>query len=131
MCSSDLADIKKPRPFGKHGVVFYDNDGIILPNGLRIRYPNLRRIEKDGKSQIVYDSRKGEVSIWGGTVVENVIQALARIVVGHQMVKINEVYRVALTVHDAAVIVMPEDEKDKALEVVTGFMSVQIGRAHV
>ena len=44
--------------------------------------------------------------------------------VGHQMVKINEVYRVALTVHDAAVIVMPEDEKDKALEIVTGFMSV-------
>ena len=116
--------ITKPRPFGQHGVVFYDDEGIILPNSLRIRYPNLRRVEKDGKSQIVYDSRKGEVSIWGGTVVENVIQALARIVVGHQMVAINETYRVALTVHDAAVIVVPEDEKESAEKLVTGLMSL-------
>ena len=113
-----------PKVFGKHNCVFYDAEGVILPNGLRIRYPNLRRVEVDGKSQIVYDSRKGEVSIWGGTVVENVVQALARIVVGEQMLKINNVYRVVLTVHDAAVIVVPIDEKDQALEVVTGLMSV-------
>ena len=116
----------EPKPFGQHGVVFYDNDGIILPNGFRIRYPNLRKDwdEKDEKLRIVYDSRKGPVSIWGGTVVENVVQALARIVVGHQMVKINDTYRVALTVHDAAVIVVPEDEKEEAEEFVTGIMSV-------
>ena len=28
----------EPKAFGKHGVVFYDNEGVILPNGLRIRY---------------------------------------------------------------------------------------------
>ena len=119
----------KAKPFGKHNVVFYDNEGIILPNGLRIRYKNLRKEwdEDDQKLKTVYDSRKGKVSIWGGTVVENVVQALARIVVGHQMVNINETYRVALTVHDAAVIVVPEDEKDQAEALVTG----QIGRAHV
>jgi len=119
-------NIEEPRSFGKHGVVFYDNDGIILPNGLRIRYKNLRREwdEKDEKMKIVYDSRKGETSIWGGTVVENVIQALARIVVGHQMVNINDRYRVALTVHDAAVVVAPEDERDEAVSYITGIMSV-------
>jgi DNA polymerase I-like protein with 3'-5' exonuclease and polymerase domains len=57
-------------------------------------------------------------------VVENVVQALARIVVGEQMIQINEHHRVALTVHDAAVLVVPEDEKDKATECVTGLMSV-------
>lgn len=109
--------------FGEYGCVHYDNDGIILPNGFRIRYPNLRRVTKDEKTQIVYDSRKGEVSIWGGAVVENVVQALARIIVGTQMCEINHKYRVALTVHDAAVVVAPEEEVDDAVEFVTNVMS--------
>jgi DNA polymerase I-like protein with 3'-5' exonuclease and polymerase domains len=122
MLSAMMNGIKKPIQFGKHGCVFYDNDGIILPNGLRIHYPNLRRIEKDGKSQVVYDSRRGEVSIWGGTVVENVVQALARIVVGKQMIAIAERYRVALTVHDAAVVVVEDDEVDEAVKYITEVM---------
>jgi len=115
--------IKVKIMFGEYGCVFYDNDGIILPNGFRIRYPNLRRVTKDEKTQIVYDSRKGEVSIWGGAVVENVVQALARIVVGTQMCEINNKYRVALTVHDAAVVVADEDDVDDAIEFVTSVMS--------
>jgi len=77
----------------------------------------------DGKSRVVYDSRKGPVSIWGGGVVENVVQALARIIVGTQMVDINATYRVALTVHDAAVVVVPDDEVDEAIALITGLMS--------
>ena len=115
--------IKVKIMFGEYGCVFYDNDGIILPNGFRIRYPNLRRVTKDDKTQIVYDSRKGEVSIWGGAVVENVVQALARIVVGTQMCEINNKYRVALTVHDAAVVVADADDVDDAIEFVTSVMS--------
>jgi len=115
--------LKKPLAFGKHRCVTYDSDGIILPNGFRIRYPNLRREWEDGKSRVVYDSRKGPVSIWGGGVVENVVQALARIVVGTQMVQINEHYRVVLTVHDAAVVVVPEDEAEEAVQLITGIMS--------
>ena len=116
-------NIKKPIQFGKHACVYYDNDGIILPNNMRIRYTNIRREDIDGKSQIVYDSRKGAISIWGGAVVENVVQALARIVVGAQMVEINDTYRVALTVHDAAVVVIPDDEVDEAINLITGLMS--------
>jgi len=104
--------------------LFYDNEGIILPNGLRIRYPNLRRMDKDGKSQIVYDSRRGEVSTWGGSIVENVVQALARIVVGKQMIAISERYRVALTVHDAAVVVVHEDAVPDAMSYITEVMSI-------
>jgi DNA polymerase I-like protein with 3'-5' exonuclease and polymerase domains len=115
--------IKVKIVFGEYGCVHYDNDGIILPNGFRIRYPNLRRVTKDEKTQIVYDSRKGEVSIWGGAVVENVVQALARIVVGTQMCEINNKYRVALTVHDAAVVVADMDDVDDAIEFVTSVMS--------
>jgi DNA polymerase I-like protein with 3'-5' exonuclease and polymerase domains len=116
-------DIKTPLSLGKHGCLTYDSAGVILPNGLRIRYPNLRREWEDGKSRIVYDSRKGPVSIWGGAVVENVVQALARIIVGVQMLEIKKHYPVVLTVHDAAVVVVPEDEITSATELVTGIMS--------
>lgn len=123
MLSSMLNGVKTPLVFGQHDCVWFDEKGIILPNNLYIRYPNLRRDSKDGKPQIVYDSRKGDVSLWGGSVVENVVQALARIIVGTQMAQINEHYRVALTVHDAAVVVVPEDEADNAIRVITEIMS--------
>jgi len=113
----------KTLSFGEHSCVHFDKDGIILPNTLRIRYTNLRRQEMDGKTKTVYDSRKGTVSLWGGAVVENVVQALARIIVGTQMVEINETYPIALTVHDAAVVIVPEDEMDEAVRYITGVMS--------
>lgn len=98
---------------GQHEVLIVKPDGIELPNGLMIRYPQLRYDTDGDKSQFTYKSRKGTISLWGGTVVENVVQALARIVVGEQMLAINERYRVVLTVHDAAVIVVPEDETER------------------
>jgi len=120
--------------FGEHKCVLVDEYGITLPNGLGIRYKNLRKedetivseVEDEAdtvKSRTVYDSRKGSVSIWGGTFVENVVQALARIIVGEQMVQINKHYQVVLTVHDAAVVVVPEDEAEKAVKIITGLMS--------
>jgi DNA polymerase I-like protein with 3'-5' exonuclease and polymerase domains len=56
-------------------------------------------------------------------VVENVVQALARIIIGEQMLKINEKYRPVLTVHDAVVNVIPEAEIDSAMEYIIGTMS--------
>jgi len=123
-------DFKETLYFGQHKCVKVYNDGITLPNDLRITDKNLRRenvpSEHEGEppvSKIVYDSRKGKVFLWGGTFVENVIQALARIIVGEQMLAINKKYQVVLTVHDAAVVVVPEDEADEAVEYITGIMS--------
>ena len=50
------------------------------------------------------------------------IQALARIIVGEQMVKISEKYRPALTVHDAAVIVAPKAEAEEAMQFMLDIM---------
>ena len=50
-------------------------------------------------------------------MVENIVQALARIIVGEQMLKIRERYRPVLTVHDAAVIVAPKSELNEAVAV--------------
>ena len=120
----DLANWEgKPYYYGKHKCLRITEDGVGLPNGLSIRYPDLKLDTSESKSQYVYKSRKGPVSLWGGSLVENVVQALARIIVGEQMIKINERYRVALTVHDAAVIVVPEAEKDEALAYIVECMS--------
>ena len=100
---------------GRDGVLVVDGKkGIRLPNGLHLRYPNLRTQETDGKTELVYDNKKGRMSIptriYGGKVIENVCQALARIVIGEQMLMIAKKYKVAMTVHDAVMCVVPEQE---------------------
>lgn len=108
-------------PFGEHFCVWVTKDGILLPNGLKIRYPGLSR--HTDPRMLVYKSRRGMVNIWGGVVVENVVQALAKIIVGEQMLRINQRYRVALTVHDAAVVTVPREEIDEATAYIRECMS--------
>ena len=104
---------------GKNKCVWATASGIRLPNELFIRYPDLRLSDK----KYIYKSRRGVTSIWGGAMVENIVQALARIIVGEQMLKIRERYRPVLTVHDAAVVVCPEKETDEAVAFITEVMS--------
>lgn len=113
----------KPYYYGKHECLYISKEGVRLPNGLHIRYPELYLNTDENKSRYMYKSRKGPVSMWGGSLVENVVQALARIIVGEQMLKINERYRVVLTVHDAAVIVVKKEELDVAMKYITDVMS--------
>jgi DNA polymerase len=54
------------------------------------------------------------VKIYGGKVIENLCQALARCIIAEQMVQISKRYRVVLTVHDAIVSVVREEEVDEA-----------------
>lgn len=113
----------EPFYIGKHSVLLAKPQGIQLPNGLYIRYPDLKWDTSEAKSKFTYKSRKGKVSIWGGSVVENVVQALARIIVGEQMLMVAEKYRVALTVHDSVVAVVPVQEEAEAIEYIMNCMS--------
>ena len=121
----DIANWEDTKPYylGKHRCLTVTKEGIKLPNGLYIRYPNLELNPEKANSGYIYQSRKGPVSLWGGSVVENVVQALARIIVGQQMIKLTERYRPVLTVHDAAVCVVPEDEVDEACAWIVEVMS--------
>lgn len=47
---------------------------------------------------------------------ENIVQALARIIVGEQLLEIAKRYKVATTTHDEVVAVIPEDEAEAGLE---------------
>ena len=114
---------KKSYYLGVHRCLTVNSEGILLPNGCYIRYPKLTVEIEKGKKQFIYKSRRGDIHLWGGAVVENVVQALARCIVGEQMIAINERYPVVLTVHDAAVCIVPEEEVDKACRFIVECMS--------
>jgi DNA polymerase len=98
--------------------------GLSLPNGLFIQYPDLTRVTKDdGKSAWRYMSKGLPVYIYGGKCVENFTQAVARIIVGEQMLRIARRYKVVLTVHDAVACVAPIAEQDEAVRYVEECMS--------
>ena len=118
-------------PLGRSGVLDVEGaKGIRLPNGLYIKYPNLRRwINDAGKEELVYDTKKGKAvipnRIYGGKVIENVCQALARIAIGEQMLLIAKKYRVVMTVHDAIACIVPEQQTENAQEFVEMVMRIR------
>ena len=93
--------------------------GFLLPSGLYLNYADLQEDDEG----YTYKSRRGRIKIYGGKVVENVCQALARCVIGEQMLKISKKYKVALTVHDAVMAVVKEEEKDEAVAYVQECMT--------
>ena len=117
-------------PLGTEGALVVEGDkGVRLPNGLYIRYPNLRREYLGGQYGLVYDTKRGRSTIMtrihGPKMVENVTQALARIIIGDQLLMVARRYRVALTVHDSIVAIAPASEEAKAVEYITGCMKVR------
>ncbi len=114
---------------GREGVLNVDLLGIRLPNGMYIRYPNLRAVDVNGKTELIYDLKKGRATItsriYGGKVVENVCQALARIVIGEQMLMVARRLRVVMTVHDAVGAIAPVDEADEARTFVEDCMRIR------
>ena len=109
----DALTQKKTAPVGcQPQALSLTESGFLLPSGL---YLNYRDLQKDSDDQYSYASRRGRIKIYGGKIVENVCQALARCVIGEQMLKISRKYKVALTVHDAVMAVVKEEEKDEAL----------------
>ena len=117
---------------GRPNVLRVDGkQGILLPNGLRLKYPNLRS-HTDPETQetgLVYDTKRGKTAlltkIYGGKAVENICQALARIIIGEQMLMVARKYRVVMTVHDAIACVVPEKEVGTAREYVEMCMKIR------
>lgn len=111
--------------FGRGGLLQVDGTaGIRLPNGLYLKYPNLQIVEnpETNRPEFVYDTKRGKsvvvTRIYGGKVVENVCQALARIIIGWQMLKVAKKYKVVMTVHDAIACIAPKEEAETAREYV-------------
>ena len=101
---------------GKAGVlkVLPEVNGIRLPSGLIMRYDDLKAEDGEMGVQFSYKTRRGRVNIYGGKVIENVCQGIARCVMTDQMLLISKRYPILLTVHDSVVCCVPDSEVDEA-----------------
>lgn len=110
---------------GKSGVIVdhipisYSGEKIYLPNGMFINYPELKSTS-DG---FEYKTRKLHTKIYSGKATENLIQALARMVIAEQMLKIKARYKAALQVHDEVVVVVPDEQIEEAKEFIAKTMA--------
>ena len=100
---------------GREGVLRVFNTSIKLPSGLLMRYDELKVEPGEKGPSFMYRTRKGFTYIYGGKVIENVCQAVARCIIGEQMLRIAKRYRVVMTVHDAIACIAPEAEAQEAM----------------
>ena len=139
LCGNALTMMVNGRSGMINDRIEYDNTGILLPNQLKITYPALR--QTGSGFQYINDARTYRkflkdrvlglpcddlpwVKIYGGKVTENIVQALAGIIVREQMVKIGlSGYFVAFQVHDENVCVVPADGAEQAEEHIIKLMS--------
>lgn len=117
---SSLADGKEFR----YKCVVFRKGEIELPNGMKLLYPDLRQ-QKDteGRSQWVYgpDATK----LYAGKVTNNIVQAIARIVMTDGMLRVSRKYPVVGTVHDELLAVVPDEEVSAAKTWVLAQMTME------
>jgi DNA polymerase len=101
---------------GRKGVldISVDKTAIILPSGLPMYYHDLFAKLEEERPQYYYKTRRGPNKIYGGKVVENVCQAVARCIIAFQMLLIAKRYKVVLTVHDSIVSCVKDEEVPEA-----------------
>ena len=114
-----------------------EEQAIILPNSMRIRYPELQMQTGDkGWPEYSYRKTRFRNRIYGAAVTENIIQALARIIVSYQMCKVKQtldqwskeandgkIRRVVHMVHDEIIVVVPDEEAEKTQKLMETIMS--------
>jgi DNA polymerase bacteriophage-type len=103
---------------------------IILPNGIELKYDTLEFYSDpdDGDRYWRLKTRKGWVKLYGAKLVENIIQALARVVVSQAMLRLKKLgYRTKNTKHDSLWLLIPKDGRlDKHKETILREMSREL-----
>ena len=105
-----------------YGPLTISNNALRLPNGMYLKYPNLRYV--NGEFLYFSGRFKGPIRTHGPRLVENIIQALARIVITDQILDIQNLQDldVVLTVHDEVVCQGLNDKPDETLASIISIM---------
>jgi hypothetical protein len=105
-------------PGAQLGPVVSEGDAILLPNGMRLRYPGLRHetYEMSGESKTGwrYDGRKGRTATWGGSITENIVMGLERCILGDAMNRLLPFWRIPLHTYDELVLLAKESQVEAA-----------------
>ena len=137
-CNSALAGILYRTEGMICDKVRYSEEGVHLPNGFVLRYPALRvsanNYEYIGDSRTYRTAIKNKMlgkddetnytKIYGGKMTENIVQALAALIIREQMAAIaGKGLRVVLQVHDEIVVSAPEKQAEETLDTMLTQMS--------
>ncbi len=113
----------------KEGPLEVGKGFIRLPNGMFLQYFGLHGTAEITRDDLVmtettYLTRTGRTKLYGGLLTENVVQALARVIIAEQMLKIHDAgYRIVTMAHDEIVIVAKKKDAEKALDFMIKTMS--------
>ncbi|MGH1373587.1 MAG: DNA polymerase [Cellvibrionaceae bacterium] len=102
-----------------------------LPNGLYMTYPDLTMVGEEGTGYRNFEYWNGKFmkSIYGGALLENIIQAISRCVMSDMMLRINDRIKslgawIALTVHDEIIAIAPTKHADRVYEIMGEEMAI-------
>ena len=113
----------------KEGPIEAGKGFLRLPNGLFLQYFGLHGTAEITRDDLVmtettYLTRTGRTKLYGGLLTENVVQALSRIIIAEQMLKIHDAgYRIVTMAHDEIVIIAKKKDAKKALDFMIKTMS--------
>lgn len=102
-----------PRHMSTYGPVTFLHERIMLPNGMPIIYPGLKvSRNQSGNTGLAFQGRHGKTSfdqhLWGGAITENIVQALARIILTRAEIRLARAgLKAVLQVHDELVYCVP------------------------
>lgn len=113
----------------KEGPIEAGKGFLRLPNDMFLQYFGLHGTAEITRDDLVmtettYLTRTGRTKLYGGLLTENVVQALSRIIIAEQMLKIHDAgYRIATMTHDEIVIIAKKKDAKKALDFMIKTMS--------
>lgn len=102
------------------GPMVIDRGYIRLPNGTALDYTGLVREEgewrmRNRQGELMRTSTGSVLRLYGGLMTENVVQALARVVMSQAMPAIAERFPLVMTTHDELVALAPKERADECL----------------
>jgi len=112
---------------GPRGCVVVEKDALLMPNGLRLHYHGLKQEKTPEGSEWKYEIEPGRwTKLYGGLLLENIIQCLSRIIVGLQALYINASgYGVRTLTHDEVVTIVRNEVAQEALDFLIGAMALK------
>jgi hypothetical protein len=99
----------------EYGPLEFSEGGVLMPNGLTMHYPKLACDAQRDYTYETVSAKTGQIirsKLYGGKLTENIVQSLARIIIGDHINAVTQKYRVVLTVHDEIVTLIPEKNAD-------------------
>ena len=128
--ANDMLDYMISGEKVKFGCCTTSKGKMVLPNGMWLSYNGLYKTGTGRDTEYYYKSPKGagrfaNTKIYGAKLIENIMQALTRILMTDHLVKISMVYEIVLQMHDELVLSVPTPEVGAAKIVIRKVMETR------